>query len=159
MGLKAYESTSFTLEDCRVPAENLLGGEERYQRKAGFKTAMRTFNAGRPVIAANAVGMGRAALDEAMRFARDHELLSSSRVRDRLETMARTAASPDPSRPEMAAMSMASVKRMPPKPMSPRSRSVSTAPESVAASPFPPLMAGTVICAVMTAPMPASMAA
>jgi len=89
MGLKAYESTSFTLEDCRVPVENLLGGEERYERKAGFKTAMRTFNAGRPVIAANAVGMGRAALDEALRFAYDHGLLSRDRIRDRLEAMSR----------------------------------------------------------------------
>jgi acyl-CoA dehydrogenase len=89
MGLKAYESTSFTLEDCRVPAANLLGGEARYERKAGFKTAMRTFNAGRPVIAANAVGMGRSALDEALRFAREHDLLRNDRTRDRLEAMAR----------------------------------------------------------------------
>ncbi len=89
MGLKAYESTSFTLEDCRVPAANLLGGEERYQQRAGFKTAMRTFNAGRPVIAANSVGIGRAALDEALRFARENELLGNVRVRDRLEHAAR----------------------------------------------------------------------
>ena len=89
MGMKAYESTSFTLEDCRVPGANLLGGEERYEQKAGFKTAMRTFNAGRPVIAANAVGIGRAALDEAMRFAREHDLLERTRVRDRLELASR----------------------------------------------------------------------
>jgi acyl-CoA dehydrogenase len=89
MGLKAYESTSFTLQDCRVPAANLLGGEERYQQRAGFKTAMRTFNAGRPVIAANAVGIGRAALDEALSFARDKDLLGRERVRDRLERSAR----------------------------------------------------------------------
>lgn len=89
MGLKAYESCSFPLEDVRVPAANLLGGEERYQRKAGFKAAMSTFNAGRPVIAANAVGIARAALDEAIRFAREHELLQRTRVRDRIEAMAR----------------------------------------------------------------------
>jgi acyl-CoA dehydrogenase len=89
MGLKAYESTSFTLSDCRVPAANLLGGEARYESSAGFKTAMRTFNAGRPIIAANAVGMGRAALDEALAFAREHDLLSRDRVRDRIEAMAR----------------------------------------------------------------------
>lgn len=89
MGLKAYESTSFTLQDCRVPASNLLGGEERYQQRAGFKTAMRTFNAGRPVIAANSVGIGRAALDEALAFAREHGLLGRERVRDRLERSAR----------------------------------------------------------------------
>jgi len=50
---------------------------------------MRTFNAGRPIIAANAVGMGRAALDEALAFARENELLGRERVRDRLEAMAR----------------------------------------------------------------------
>src|SRR2546427_4984126 len=89
MGLKAYESTSFTLSDCRVPAANLLGGEARYESQAGFKTALRTFNAGRPIIAANAVGMGRAALDEAIAFARENDLLGGERVRDRLEAMAR----------------------------------------------------------------------
>jgi len=89
MGLKAYESTSFTLQDCRVPAENLLGGEARYEKRAGFETAMRTFNAGRPVVAANAVGIGRAALDEAYAFAREHDRLGDVRVRDRLERAAR----------------------------------------------------------------------
>jgi acyl-CoA dehydrogenase len=89
MGLKAYESTSFTLDDVRVPAANLLGGEERYQSSAGFKTAMKTFNAGRPVIASNAVGMARAALDASIRFAREHDLLARERVRDRIEAMAR----------------------------------------------------------------------
>jgi len=91
MGLKAYESTSFSLQDCRIPAANLLGGERDREKKAGagFKTAMQTFNAGRPMIAANSVGIGRAALDEAVRFARDHDRLGDSRVRDRLEAMAR----------------------------------------------------------------------
>ncbi len=89
MGLKAYESTSFTLEGCRIPAENLLGGEERYERREGFKTTMKTFNAGRPVVAANAVGIGRAALDEALAFAREHDRLGDPRVRDRLERAAR----------------------------------------------------------------------
>lgn len=89
MGLKAYESTSFTLDDCRVPAANLLGGEARYEAKAGFKTAMATFNAGRPIIGAMAVGMGRAVLDESIRFARETGLSDRERVRDRIEWMAR----------------------------------------------------------------------
>jgi acyl-CoA dehydrogenase len=89
MGLKAYESTSFTLQDCRIPASNLLGGPERYERPTGFKTAMRVFNAGRPIVAANAVGIGRAALDEALSFARSHDLLKDVRIRDRLERSAR----------------------------------------------------------------------
>jgi acyl-CoA dehydrogenase len=89
MGLKSYESCSFSLQDVRVPAANLLGGEERHERKAGFKAAMQTFNAGRPVIAANAVGIARAALDESIRFARDTDLLGRDRVRDRIEAIAR----------------------------------------------------------------------
>ena len=89
MGLKAYESTSFTLDGCRVPGENLLGGETRSEGKAGFAGAMRTFNAGRPVIAAHAVGIGRAVLDESIAFAREHDRLGDVRVRDRLERIAR----------------------------------------------------------------------
>jgi acyl-CoA dehydrogenase len=89
MGLKAYESTSFSLQDCRIPTANLLGGEAHYESRAGFKTAMKTFNAGRPVVAANAVGIGRAALDEALAFAREHGRLGDARVRDRLERAAR----------------------------------------------------------------------
>jgi len=85
MGLKAYESTSFTLRACRVPAANLLGGEEHYARRAGFKGALQSFNATRPAIAAMAVGIGRAALDEALRVAREDGRLGDSRVRDRLE--------------------------------------------------------------------------
>src|SRR5213076_33684 len=61
MGLIAYESSSFTLRDCRVPAANLLGGERYYAERAGFKGAMRSFNATRPAIAAMAVGIARAA--------------------------------------------------------------------------------------------------
>ena len=89
MGMKAYESTSFPLEDCRVPLDHLLGGEERYQRREGYRSAMRTFNAQRPAIAANAVGIGRAAIDAALDFAREHDLIKRDRVRDRLEYMTR----------------------------------------------------------------------
>jgi len=89
MGLKAYESTSFTLQDCRIPDANLLGGEARYEKRDGFKGAMKAFNAGRPIVAANAVGIGRAALDEALAFARERKGLGDARVRDRLERMAR----------------------------------------------------------------------
>ncbi len=89
MGLKAYESTSFTLKDCRVPAANLLGGDGHHARRAGFKGAMQSFNATRPAIAAMAVGMGRAALDETLAFAREHGLLRDPRARDRLERVRR----------------------------------------------------------------------
>jgi acyl-CoA dehydrogenase len=89
MGLKGYESTSFSLRDCRVPAANLLGGAEHYAQRAGFKGAMRSFNATRPMIAAMAVGIGRAALDETLAFARANGLDRDVRVRDRLERIRR----------------------------------------------------------------------
>ena len=96
MGLKAYESTSFTLRDCRVPDGNLLGGEAHYAaadgrgaRQAGFKGAMQSFNATRPMIGAMAVGIGRAALDTALAFAREQDRLGDPRVRDRLERIHR----------------------------------------------------------------------
>ncbi len=89
MGLKAYESTSFRLEECRVPSENLLGGEAYYESRAGFKGAMATFNATRPLIAAMAVGIGRSALDESLAFARENQMLDDPRVRDRLEHVTR----------------------------------------------------------------------
>ena len=91
MGIKAYASASFTMNDLRVPAANLLGGEAHYEartRGAGFKGAMQTFNATRPAIAANAVGMARACLDEAMSFARDTAQLGERNL-DRLERMRR----------------------------------------------------------------------
>lgn len=97
MGLKAYESTSFTLRECRVPAANLLGGDDHYliaegsrgTRKAGFRGALQTFNATRPMIGAMAVGIGRAALDAAADFAREQDRLGDPRVRDRLERIHR----------------------------------------------------------------------
>jgi len=86
MGLKAYESTSFFLTGCRVPHANLLGGEDYYtQRSGGFKGAMNTFNAGRPAIAGMAVGIGRAALDEAAQAMQAQGLWTDQRLRDRLE--------------------------------------------------------------------------
>lgn len=89
MGLKAYESTSFFLEDCRVPAENLLGGESYYAQRTGFKGAMQTFNSGRPAIAGMAVGIGRAALDEILAHVRESGLQNDTRIRDRIDTARR----------------------------------------------------------------------
>jgi acyl-CoA dehydrogenase len=91
MGIKAYASASFTMTDLRVPADNLLGGEAHYDARrkgAGFKCTMQTFNATRPAIAANAVGMARACLDEATAFARETDRLDG-RCQDRLERMRR----------------------------------------------------------------------
>ncbi len=94
MGLKAYESCSFVLEDCRIPADNLLGGEAYYEKKAGFKGAMSAFNASRALVAVMAIGVGRAAWDHARQFVRDNYDLGRPipryrRILERLATVKR----------------------------------------------------------------------
>ena len=69
LGIRASDTATLVLENCRVPPGNLLGSAE--VKKAGvakagdkgFKGAMATFDASRPIVAAMAVGVGRAALD------------------------------------------------------------------------------------------------
>jgi acyl-CoA dehydrogenase len=64
MGIKASDTAEITLEDARIPADNLLGTEEIVEKgRAGFKGVMATFDATRPIVAASAIGVGRAALD------------------------------------------------------------------------------------------------
>ncbi len=68
LGIRASDTATIFLEDCRVPGTHLLGSAEVKQRKSGsgdkgFKGAMATFDASRPIVAAMAVGIGRAALE------------------------------------------------------------------------------------------------
>jgi acyl-CoA dehydrogenase len=76
MGLRASETAELVLEDCRVHVDNLLGGEKYYENKEGFKTAMKTFDSTRPLVAAMAVGIGRAAFERARDFAKEAYMLS-----------------------------------------------------------------------------------
>lgn len=71
MGLRASETAELVLEDCRVHVDNLLGGEQAYASTDGFKTAMKTFDNTRPLVAAMAVGIGRAAYERARDFAKE----------------------------------------------------------------------------------------
>ncbi|MFI5268135.1 MAG: acyl-CoA dehydrogenase family protein [Chloroflexota bacterium] len=64
MGQRASATCEVLLEDVRVPAGNLLGGEG-----VGFKIAMSTFNSTRPGTAIAAVGLARCAMDHAVRYA------------------------------------------------------------------------------------------
>jgi alkylation response protein AidB-like acyl-CoA dehydrogenase len=66
MGLKGSVTSALSLENCRVPAENLLGKEGE-----GFKQMLVTLDGGRISIGAMALGLAQAALDEAMRYARE----------------------------------------------------------------------------------------
>jgi acyl-CoA dehydrogenase len=76
MGLRASETAELVLEDCRVPDECLLGGEDSYRSKEGFMTAMKTFDNTRPIVAAMAIGIGRAAYEYARDFVKENYALS-----------------------------------------------------------------------------------
>lgn len=89
MGSRGYETASFVLDECRLPADNLLGGEAFYTSQRGFKASMATFNMTRPLHTAHGVGMGRAAHDFALDFVRA-EYPAQGRRRERaLERLAR----------------------------------------------------------------------
>jgi acyl-CoA dehydrogenase len=75
MGLRASETAELVLDDCRVPHENLLGGDAHYSTNEGFMGAMKTFDASRPTVASIAIGIARAAHDYAREFVRDHYVL------------------------------------------------------------------------------------
>jgi len=88
MGSRGYETASFSLDDVRVSAGNLLGGESFYESRRGFKGAMATFNITRPIHAAQGVGMGRAALDLAIEFVRSEYPTHGRRRQRALERIA-----------------------------------------------------------------------
>lgn len=62
LGIKASDTAVILLENCRVPAENLLGSPE-IDTKQGFAGAMATFDNTRPLVAGMAVGCARASLE------------------------------------------------------------------------------------------------
>jgi len=64
MGIRASDTASIVLQDCRVPFENILGSPEvEAVTTTGFKGAMATFDATRPLVAATGIGVARATLE------------------------------------------------------------------------------------------------
>jgi acyl-CoA dehydrogenase len=63
LGIKASDTAVIRLDNCRVPKENLLGSPE-IDTKSGFAGVMQTFDNTRPLVAAMAIGVARAALEE-----------------------------------------------------------------------------------------------
>ncbi len=65
LGIRASDTAAISLQDCRVPFENILGSSEvaTEQTTTGFKGAMATFDATRPIVAAQAIGLARATLE------------------------------------------------------------------------------------------------
>ncbi|TLZ49780.1 MAG: acyl-CoA dehydrogenase [Methanobacteriota archaeon] len=68
LGLRASPTADLAFEDCRVPEGNLIG-----KRGNGWEQAMRTLNSGRLGIAAGAVGVARAALEAATKYAKERK--------------------------------------------------------------------------------------
>ena len=66
LGQRASDTAQITFENCRLPVSSVLGREGE-----GYRIALSNLEAGRIGIAAQAVGMARAALDAALAFARD----------------------------------------------------------------------------------------
>ncbi len=64
LGQRASDTAAINFEDCEIPAENLLGKEGE-----GYKIALSNLEGGRIGIAAQAIGMARAALEAAVRYA------------------------------------------------------------------------------------------
>lgn len=68
MGLRGSVTSELFFENCRVPAENLLGKENE-----GFKQFLVTLDAGRVAIAAMAVGLAQGAFERALAYAQERE--------------------------------------------------------------------------------------
>jgi butyryl-CoA dehydrogenase len=68
MGMRGSPTASLTMDNCRIPAENLLGKEGE-----GYKGALKTLEGGRISIGALALGIAQGALDSAFTYSRQRE--------------------------------------------------------------------------------------
>jgi acyl-CoA dehydrogenase len=81
-GLRASHTADVHLDDCRVPGSCLLGGKEKLDerlarvregKKSKSQAAMQTFEASRPTVGAQAVGIARAAYEYSLEYAKERE--------------------------------------------------------------------------------------
>ncbi len=65
LGIRASDTAAIVFEDCRIPYDNILGDPtvKTTNKTKGFKGVMKTFDASRPLVAASALGIARAALE------------------------------------------------------------------------------------------------
>src|SRR3712207_6381557 len=75
LGIRASHTAEVILEDCRIPADHLLGGMEKLERKlerarsgqrARSADALATFEVTRPLVGASALGIAQAAYESAL---------------------------------------------------------------------------------------------
>ena len=88
MGQHSSDTAQILFENCRIPAENLIGTEGQ-----GYKIALSGLEGGRIGIASQAVGMARAAFEAALKYAREREsfgqpIFNHQAVQFRLSDMA-----------------------------------------------------------------------
>jgi len=73
LGIAGSTTGELAFEECRVPAQNLLGSEGE-----GFRIAMRILDRSRPGVAAQALGIAQGATDYALEYARTRETMGKS---------------------------------------------------------------------------------
>jgi alkylation response protein AidB-like acyl-CoA dehydrogenase len=80
LGIRASHTAEVVMEDCRIPLENVVGGMERLdskmerarsQQSTSSSTALKTFEMTRPSVAAQALGIARAALEFSIDYAKE----------------------------------------------------------------------------------------
>ncbi|HEV2660749.1 MAG TPA: acyl-CoA dehydrogenase family protein [Ktedonobacteraceae bacterium] len=91
MGLRASQTAELLYDNCRIPRENLLAGREQ-SKKAGFKAAMGTLDATRPMVGALAVGIARAAYEATVQWIKEelprgYSSFKRRAIEDELEEM------------------------------------------------------------------------
>ncbi len=81
-GLRASHTADVHLDDCRIPADYVLGGKEKLDerlarvregKKGNAQAAMATFEASRPTVGAQALGIARAAYEYSLEYAKERE--------------------------------------------------------------------------------------
>jgi alkylation response protein AidB-like acyl-CoA dehydrogenase len=73
MGVRASHTAEVVLEDCRIPLDNMLGSEQ----STAFYGAMKTLESSRPLVAAGAIGIARAAYEYALDYSRKRKAFGS----------------------------------------------------------------------------------
>jgi alkylation response protein AidB-like acyl-CoA dehydrogenase len=83
LGIRASDTSEVIIEDCRIPADRVLGGLDRLEKKlekarkgeatGRSSAALRTFEVTRPLVAIQAVGIARAALEFSTDYAKDRQ--------------------------------------------------------------------------------------
>jgi acyl-CoA dehydrogenase len=84
LGIRASDTSEVLLEDCRIPLENVVGGMEKLEarldrgraeegKKKNHSAALKTFEMTRPSVAAQALGIARAAFEFSLDYAKGRE--------------------------------------------------------------------------------------